>query len=338
LLIRIGRQRRIRKHGGHGALAYADPPRRVTYGDIDHAIPESAPDSVDPKVIYPDGVWIDLPSHVERAALWTVALGQVAASRQRGSRVLGATRSAVGLVTDGNDLRLALIFYVRRLALLQAAPLTVKVDGECFPVVLRPPPVRRPKLLPTLIQAGAAGMITCWAAVAGGRGFLTAAHVAAGLEKRYRLQQGDYVDCQVPGDGPPERKKVLAACGVMDAAIIEDDSAPTGPTVPINPIAGNFGVMLSTPQGATVYSTVVEVSPPQGVVRGQLGKTPNAPAELLITEPGEPGWSGALVTETYTGRPYGMFVGDTTLQSGRYGRVHMLLQHEIVWGMQVLRD
>ncbi|MEV4049898.1 DUF2235 domain-containing protein [Amycolatopsis sp. NPDC049688] len=334
LLVRAGRMRRQRRHGGDGRFANADPPRRLAAGDVGRAVPQFKPD-VGRDAVYPPGAEGLLTEELERAALWTAALCRAVKTQ---TRVSGKVRSAIGLVTDGTEIRLGVVFYVRRLALLQAAPLSIRVEGQEFPVVLRPPPVLSDAAGP--VVAGEKGMITCRVRIPGGRGLLTAAHVAGGRVNRYRLQAGDKVDFCAADQDPAtaSRRKVLASCGVMDAAIVEDTATEPVQVVPITGVVGFFPVRLTTPEGGTVVADVIEAQISEGVIRGSFGMTPNVPAEVLITASGRGGWSGSLVTETLTAHPYGMFLGDATLRSGPRGRVHLLRQHEIVWDMQICED
>jgi hypothetical protein len=239
---------------------------------------------------------------------------------------------------------LAAIFYVSYRSLIQAAPLFVEVGQYRFPIVIRP----RFKDRSWQSHLGFdRGMVTCRGRLGKKVGALTAAHVAAIDGDRNHIHTGDRVACATPQPSPSCEHEVLAADGVMDAALVEDGMAQTKDEVMrAFPYAGYLPLEIASP-GGRVPARVVEMAIPQGVVIGTPGEIPRSPALLLSNIPGYPGWSGSMVYQTvyreyYGGNsppdPYCMFLGDRELHTGQLGRLHMLRQHEIVWGLELLKD
>lgn len=340
-LMRIGRWRRQRAHKESTDFANAFPPRYMTRDLLAKGIPEEPPNQselLEGRYRYfPDK---DIPEVFARAWLWTLALHDAVTSKDIGPRLKGVRKATYGFVQSMEGVRLAAIFYVGRSALMQAAPLFIKVDGYHFPIVIRP----KFKDLPSHLDFQR-GVVTCRARLDGSVGVLTAAHVAAENGDKSSIRRNAQIACVGPDPTPGCQHRVLAADPTMDAVIVEDGvSRADDRVIRATPVAGFFPIEVRSPAG-TVPGWIVEISLPQGVVPGQRGRAPNSPALLLSDIRGEPGWSGSMVYETmrrdtYGGnvppQPYCMFVGIRELHTGALGRLHMLRQHEIVWGLELL--
>lgn len=340
----IGRWRRTSRFGGQVRLANADPAKKLSLQAIDDAVPEFHPKSVRaPEIRATDLRGVELPAPLERAYIWVAALSRAITSGESAPRIRGVVRTAIGFIPQGRGVRLAAIFYVRPLALLQAAPMTMDVDGEEFPIVLRRPP----QYIDSYATLGFPnGIATCDARLDGRWGVLTAAHVVAEDGDKFSVAAGDEITCS-NGNVEPIKRTVLAADPIMDAALV-DGEQPAEPydTVRAFPFCGFLPVRVCLPAGY-VDTYVTEIPLPEGVIRGEYGKRPTQPAELLITASGQHGWSGAMVREnTYGelgygpvgGRPYGMFVGAAGLRTGAFGWVHLLRQLEMVWHLEIASE
>jgi hypothetical protein len=259
-------------------------------------------------------------------------------------KIRGVQERACGFVESGSEVSLAAIFYVRRLALAQAAHLWLSVDGQSFPIVLRPP---ARDLLATGGLGFSRGMATGRARLARKLGTLTAAHVAASNGARDGVRAGEQIGCpDCEAESP--RHLVLQASDVMDAALVEDgDATGTETVVRATGEPGYFPVEMLDPHGNLVTGVVTEVPLPEGVVPGTPGSDPTSPAMLMLSFAGEEGWSGGMVKETlyrtyYGGdappRPYGMFVGIRALRTRMAGRMNMLRQLEQVWQIELIDD
>ncbi|MGH3758212.1 hypothetical protein [Actinophytocola sp.] len=190
---------------------------------------------------------ITLPAAVEKTNGWAVALSRALGSGKSAPRIRGVIRTAIGFVTTESGARLAMIFYVRPLALPQAAPMSVEVDGTEFPVVLR----RLPK---TTDSYGALpfrnGILTSRARVDGRWGVLTAAHVAADDGDEFSLKRGDRVTCCFASAERPVTRTVLDADPIMDAALVEDEPPSPAPrTVKAYPFCGFVPVRIHPDHG-----------------------------------------------------------------------------------------
>jgi hypothetical protein len=261
------------------------------------------------------------------------------ANARRGQLVSGVLERSVGFVASTSGaVRFGAIFYVSSLRLLQPAPLFLHVGTVRVPVVLRP-------LRDIDAVAGHGfrrGRTTSLVRIKGRIGSLTAAHVVGDKET---LRAGDVVDCHRSRGADRCPHEVLASDRVMDAAVIADDLGTQGLNAVLStPVVGYFPVEIDGPDGP-VQATVFELGPGQGVIAGTPGKSPSTAAEVLINTPLAPGWSGAMVRETLyrtlygsdaASKPYGMFLGPRQLVTGPAGRVHLLRQHEIVWGLELL--
>ncbi|MCW3037060.1 MAG: conserved repeat domain protein [Actinobacteria bacterium] len=349
-LLGVGRWRRGWRFGGDTSFTSAPPPARFELARAARAVlPQQRPANIADLLARRDYYRVpDAPEPFRHAALWMLALND--AVRRRGGigrRLRGVRKVTIGFVEAGGQVRLAAIFYVRLPALPQAAPLFVTVDGQQFPVVVRPMYKDRPRRVPLRTRLRLdTGMVTSSVRLGGETGILTAAHVAARGGDKRSLRENDTVRFPQPGEQAPVERRVLRADPIMDAAVVEDGSpAPGARGVHAYPFAGYFPIEMRSPEGSVVAGHVVEMEVPQGVVPGAPGQPPSDPAVLLIDVTGQPGWSGSMVWEaTYRvspeyapgPRPYGMFVGVRKVYSGTLGRVHMLTQIEQVWQLQLL--
>lgn len=342
ILIRVGAWRRGARFGGSSAFAYADPPVTLERWAMEHAVPPYEPTMErNNEALNRVLSEVDLPPLQRRAWMWTLALDDAVRRSELRQRIHGVREASYGLVADGQAVSLAVIFYVSRSRLMQAAPLSVLVEGVPFPVVLR--------ALPTDVEAGApwvdGGRVTCRALLQGRSGTLTAAHVLGGDNS---IRPGDRVPGVCCGSACIADHHVLTVDPIMDAVLVEDCVfSDAGTTVSPTPVPGWFPIEMESPTGHAVPGHVIEVSIPEGVIPGELGNTPSSPALVLVDVVGAPGWSGTMVKETlyrdmYGGRaeprPYGMFVGVRQLRTGPRGRVHLLRQLELVWNLQLLTE
>ncbi|HMC09551.1 MAG TPA: hypothetical protein VKL22_09560 [Actinomycetota bacterium] len=351
-LLGVGRWRRAWRFGGDASFASAPPPAHFDLARAaGAALPQQRPANARDLLARRDYYRVpDAPEPFRHAALWTLALND--AIRRRGGigrRLLGVRKTTIGFVEAGGRVRLAAIFYVRLPALAQAAPLFVTVDGQRFPVVIRPMFKDRPLRAPSKTRLHLdTGMVTCRVRLGGKAGILTAAHVAARDGDKRSLRENDTVSFSEPGEQAPLPHRVLRADPIMDAAVVEEESpAPEAHGVHAYPFVGYFPIEMRSPEGSVVGGHVVEMEVPQGVVPGAPGQSPSDPAVLLIDVTGQPGWSGSMVWEaTYREspeyasgpRPYGMFVGVRKVYTATLGRVHMLTQIEKVWQLELLED
>jgi hypothetical protein len=345
LLIQVGRLRRRLRHGrppvtGPGRFGYADPPTYVDPRGIESALPEGLPH----RQTADEGRWLPETDFAAselsmRATAWAARIAEEVDRVGLASIASQVESVACGFVTDGRRLGFGLVCYVSRLGLTQAAPWTLEVDDERFPVVLRP--------VPADIDSGAltfpGGLATGSAQLGGELGTLTAAHVVAPDGDRMRVAQGDKVQCCVAGC---PSHVVLRADPVMDAVLVG-----TGPASGLErvirtmPVPGYFPVEMRSPSGQLVAGWVTEVPLPEGVVPGSRGRAPTSPAMLTLSFAGEHGWSGGLVREVQSresfgadAQPYGMFLGARRLRTAVVGRMNMLVQLETVWGIQLVED
>jgi len=344
-LLRFGSWRRNRKFDGSALFANADPPVLLSQDIIKDAVPDSIPESIEVEA-YLNRVkdQIDLPPLLQRTWLWTIALHRQVAETRLNRRIRGIREMSYGFVGSGKKVSLAVIFYVRRAALIQAPPLWLEVGSHKFPIVLRPPyedsPTSKPLSFPQ-------GLATARARLGKKLGTLTAAHVVSPDGNRTSVAKGQSVKCFQVDTGECQRP-IISADPVMDAALIEDGTASGNePTIRANPFPGCLPVEMYSPDGQLVTGWVTEVPIPEGVVPGQYGKTPTSPAMLPLTFNGENGWSGGMVWETtareFYGqggmpRPYGMFVGVRKLRTRNIGRMNMLHQLELVWRLELLDE
>lgn len=339
-LVVIGIWRRRRKFRESIHFANADPPTGLTEDAIDRAVPEEIPQIRGKGQA--DNASADLPPLLERARLWSIALHREVLASGLERQIRGVKQIGYGFVANGPKISLAVIFYVHRIALLQAAPLWLRVEGAQFPIVLRPPYSD----LPTSSRYSFAdGLATGRARLRDRIGTLTAAHVVAQAGDKHKLTTGDMAQCITKEAGVECKQKILAVDPMMDAALIDNEEASgLEQTVLSYPYPGYIPIEVSGPNGQVSSGWVVEVPLPQGVVPGTLGKPASAPAQLLLDIQATDGWSGGLVSEVtdikFRGagdpRPYGMFLGVRALRTGVHGRMNMLRQLEIVWGLELL--
>jgi hypothetical protein len=343
LLMLVGRWRRRRAHHDLTAFANAGPPHKLTRSQLELAVPPNPPveaDALRQRSGYPRH--LDIPPELDRAWLWTLALHEQTWKVAR--RMKGVKSRTYGFVQAKDGVQLAAIFYVGYLALTQAAPLFVTVGERRFPVVIRP----RFRDLPWRSHLRFdRGEVTCRGRLGTKVGVLSAAHVVSPTGDKFSVHAEDRVTC--PGTGSPSAclHQILAADAIMDAALVEDGvPSPSDQVVRAMPVPGYFPLQIRSPIGP-VPARVIEMAVSQGVVPGQLGAVPGSPALLLSDVPGEPGWSGSMVFETtyrdYFGSnspptPYCMFLGARNMYTGPLGKLHMLRQHEIVWGLELLKD
>ena len=283
---------------------------------------------------------VELPSDhpSARAEAWAAAIADEVAAVGVDNLVIQVRALACGFVSAGRRTRLALICYVTRRGLVQPARLAIRVQGETFPIVLRPLPRDQ-------VACGddgfLNGQVTARARLDEHVGMLTAAHVLAADGQSTGVAAGERVDCQDPGC---PSHLVARADPVMDAAFVVDGPATGHESLTrATATAGYFPVEVRTPDGQLAPGRVVEIPLPEGLIPGTFGKPALAAARLYITLTGEPGWSGGLVCETvyrelYGGepRPYAMFLGPTQLYTALVGRVNLLAQLEKVWGIELV--
>jgi hypothetical protein len=235
-----------------------------------------------------------IPEALRRATLWTVALDQ--AVRGRGGvakEVRGLERVTYGFVEGRSGIHLAAILYVRFWALAQAAPLFIKVQGNEFPLVIRPMFRDRSRSGGLMFSNG---VPTSRVRLGSGAGILTAAHVVAKDGDRSSLREGDLVSCTASDSAAPGQRRVVRVDSIMDAAVIDDGTAdPSDRVVQANPFVGYFPIEIRSPDGEVVSGAIVETEVAQGVVPGAPGQRPSEPAVVLTTITGEPGWSGSMV-------------------------------------------
>jgi hypothetical protein len=342
LLIGVGRVRRGRRARVDGFdpalldLGYANPPEyldgRIIWQVLDRVPRENLELAHD----------ADLPLS-EPGPLATAWAARIALAVERlglDSIVTGVHSVGYGFVAHRQQIGFGLVCYVRRPALVQAAPLAIDVDGVQVPVVLRPIPrdvdLAGGLRFPDGQAAGSARIGT-------DLGTLTAAHVVAPNGQSDGIAEGQSVLCCEPAC---PGHLVLRADPVMDAALIEMAASDRAPKrLRVMPVAGYFPVELISPTGQPVPAWITEVGFPQGVIPGSRGKRPTSPALLLLSASGAHGWSGSLVLETQSrelfggpGLPYGMFLGVRELHGGVAGRMNMLAQLEKVWDLELVED
>lgn len=340
--------RRLTHPGESTEFATAGPPERVSPALLESVLAQkfglARPAEVAQRLDLPDGFvtdspyrGIDAPLMYEQAWLLAVAVSGAVARSRRGL-VKGVRETSVGFVeSPERRVEFGAIFYVSLPRLLQRAPLYIAVGTLRIPVVLR-----AFQDIDTTGHRFHGGLITSVARLGDEVGALTAAHVVG---DKNRLAPGDEVACEAAPEEAPCCHRVIASDRVMDAALVDDGSDANGMhAVHATGAPGYFPVEVEGPLGPTP-GQVFEIAIPQGVIPGDRGVSPTAPAQVFINVVGEPGWSGAMVRETLyrdtygsgaPPNPYGMFVGVRDLFTGRSGRVHMLHQHEVVWGLELL--
>jgi hypothetical protein len=343
-LMSFGRWRRRFTYRAPTDFANAGPPHRLSLTDLVAGIPSRPPLTAgsEEEQVLDDR----LPRELVDAGLWTVALD--AAANEQLSDLRGLQAISYGFVcarkrlrADKPSVQLGIICYVKRWGLTQKAPLFLEVGGATFPVVLRP----IPRDIPAAGARFDRGVTTCRARLFGRPCVLTAAHIFDEKDDPFGVHEGDIVSCVDESSLASCTRQVLAADGVMEAALVDDPrDDSTDSLTPAFRIPGFLPIEIQTAQG-TVEARIVEVSIPGGAIPGKRGRTPSSPALLLTDVPGEHGWSGSMVREIAyrdhygngsPAAPYGMFMGIREMYTGPFGRVHMLHQHEIVWGVELI--
>jgi hypothetical protein len=355
IMLTVGRWRRRQAHHDSVEFANAGPPSASSMQEISRFIPVEPPPELkmlterrphgnatlpkESETIAETG-----PDHgarqeeeLDQAWRWTLALDAVVRAEIL-PRIKSVKTQTYGFVESHSAVRLAAIFYVRKSALFQAAPLFVEVGGKKFPVVIRP----QAKDINTHTDMGFSnGQVTCAARLGNDYGVLTAAHVVGGSFKRGKMTvaQDDHVACRRAGPSSGCTHRVLAIDPIMDAVLIEAEIVPADYDVAKSEDEPGFNsIVIDSPLGP-VSSKIIELEIPQGVipVGAAPGDSPAAPALVFCQEPGARGWSGSMVVGKKTGVPYGMFLGIRPFYIGNLGKVELLRQIEMVWDMEVLK-
>jgi len=337
VLVAVGRWRRRRTHHQSVKFANAGPPSVLRPSDISECVPAKSPPRAtklaDIAAFHDANP--NISAELESAWLWTLALDAVVESEVR-PQIKGIKAITYGFVQSGSTVRLAVIFYVRVRALVQAAPLFIAIGENKFPIVIRPPFVDLSAHADVKFRFGE---ITCDARIGNDYGILTAAHVVAKENKNLNpsIRAQDMVTCSRAGTSSACEHRVLATDTVMDATLVNAEVARENPKIiQAMKYVGHFPITIETPKGP-IDSIICEVGGvPQGIIPGTRGKIPAAPALLFSVTAGKHGWSGAMVTENITGKPYCMFQGSREVYKGKLGRLQMLRQLEVVWGMEIL--
>ena len=166
------------------------------------------------------------------------------------------------------------------------------------------------------------GEVTCHARLGNEYGVLTAAHVIAGGddELKYSLRANDTVSCSKATSSSPCGHRILAIDPVMDAALVKAETGPDEPEKKVQAMeyVGFLPIRIKTPRG-TFDSMICETEVPQGIIPGSPGKRPSDPALLFSVASGTPGWSGSMVIEKVSGKPYCMFQGARQVHNGKLG-------------------
>lgn len=250
-----------------------------------------------------------------RAVLWTLALEQAFFLSGVWREVRGFRFATCGFADPEHEKdAFGVLIYAHLPFDALSGPLEVnlpslEVDGEEFPVLLRyaqevfhAPPNLHPLY----------GTSACWARsnkpnIANKQALLTAKHVlqmqpagAAGLGSCVTLQDG-------AGNAMPGTVLDLAAEGI-DAALIEPQGGSSHPQ-PLNPqkkpqlIPQWTDVQFVGARSGLVQTKIVEVQ----LGRGSMD--PGIPLRLFLAKPGQPGDSGALVTDRNSGEGLGIYMG-----------------------------
>ncbi|NKX56593.1 hypothetical protein [Arthrobacter mobilis] len=255
----------------------------------------------------PDYVWDYIPAgpppdgRERRAVGWTIALSLAEDQfRSLARRLPFFDYAAVGFLNElvdpsfryGEFPSIGIILYTNEQEAAEVPAVDalrpVRVRDAYFQVVVRRgrrEPHHWPQAAPPLT---ANGQLACWATSRNGQvqGWLTAAHAAAGL--------GNVVDW---------------ATECTDAAMVDVGWAPpqalqavTAYTVSIN--TGAHLHLGQPPAPLPVRAKVLDISSDF-----KMYKDPRFPVRFSLSAAGQPGNSGAFITEAVSGEPMGIYLG-----------------------------
>ena len=270
-----------------------------------------------------------------RATAWGAA---IAAADDTGRDLLRwGVLTTYGFARVRGRVRLAVIRYLPpRMALKPRKTQPVMVDGESFPIVLRPLVVRHHDGRGA--DGSAAG--TCWVTFAADdgprRGILTANHAI----KPAGRAPGTSVSIAALRGEPPG--KLHANSPVMDAAIVDVTEANGSRPWPVSPVVGYKPVRLLGSDGPVDTDVVEFTGVIGGTVPGAPGQEPIAPVVLVLGRRLHRGDSGCLVLDlepvAWGGEPapYLIYRGLLGVRFGGLAPCALLIeQARRVWGFEV---
>jgi Nidogen-like len=309
----------------------------VAWEAIPTAVPSARDSGTEQGYAYNEG---ESSSAFDRAKAWAAAIEErEATSNEPTYRALSrqAVLTTFGFMRVRGGIRLGIAHYLPPArafvaVLLQALGRRRKecfVDGEWFPIVIRPW---------LLVTHGSRRTIfgNCWVSVAGRSGerrlgVLSARHAL----KPKNGRSGRNVSLDVSRE--PEEGRVILESRIMDAAVVEVsyEQWHASREVDNSSVIGYKPVQLLSKSGPR-DGRVVEL-PFRTIPLAEPHEEPFAPTYQLVDVILDPGDSGCLVLDKERDdafRPYLMYIGKIKRDSGWCGIGLLLEQPKMIWGLR----